>query len=129
MKFKSNKIAQYLYERKSTDGQQYILNHEFYSSGSHKRVKGLLKKKIHWGLKEPFFVFQEYHLVFLSHVHTVVIYDLKGSLSKSSGYTRIKHMKAIQKLLYIYETSSSFHYLKKEVKATHRYLFLIIDTF
>lgn len=53
----------------------------------------------------------------------------RATLSKSSGYTRIKHMKAIQKLLYIYEASSSFHYLKKEVKATRNYLFLIIDTF
>lgn len=46
MKFKSNKITQYLYERKSTDGQEYILNHGFDSSGLHKRVKGFLKKKI-----------------------------------------------------------------------------------
>lgn len=45
MKFKSNKITQYLYERKSTDGQEYILNHGFDSSGLHKRVKGFLKKK------------------------------------------------------------------------------------
>lgn len=48
MKFKSNKITQYLYERKSTDGQEYILNHGFDSSGLHKRVKGFLKKITLW---------------------------------------------------------------------------------
>lgn len=82
MKFKSNKITQYLYERKSTDGQEYILNHGFDSSGLHKRVKGFLKKKKLCGLKEPFSVLQEYHLVFLLHVYNVAIYDLKGNFVK-----------------------------------------------
>lgn len=82
MKFKSNKIAQYLYERKSTDGQQYILNHEFYSSGSHKRVKGLLKKKNTLRAERAFLRFPRIPLSF-SIIRAYCSYlRLKGELVK-----------------------------------------------